>query len=176
MFTEEVTREGLTQFIAAARTCRNESTSTWGEHELQVCREACVQYMPLETCEGKIYALKKFSNLLTIAQFALSGNAPLDNMDIAIPKPPPPNFVPSQKCCSIQGFADRLRERYSEADSLAPADELMKCMTSALLSLKHPVFQADPALGRLTMQVHCVLEDACFLLQGSGLCSLSSAP
>ena len=42
MFTEEVTREGLTQFIAAARTCRNESTSTWGEHELQVCRDSDV--------------------------------------------------------------------------------------------------------------------------------------
>ena len=61
-----ITTDGLKQFVAAAKPLHLENG--WADFDLEVAREACLQWTPLETCEAKKKVLKKISNLLTVAR------------------------------------------------------------------------------------------------------------
>ena len=145
----DITTDGLKQFVAAAKPLHRENG--WADFDLEVARRACLQWTPLETCEAKKQILKKISSLLTVARFALQGSIDLERYELPVPKAPPADFHPCQDICTVKDLEQRLREHYSYAGSLAPAEELFKYMAKRGWTLQAQRWRwqqpaADPCL------------------------------
>lgn len=98
----DITTDGLKQFVAAAKPLHLENG--WADFDLEVAREACLQWMPLETCEAKKKVFKQFSSLLTVARFALQGSIDLEQYELPVPKAPLADFHPQLHFPHISGF------------------------------------------------------------------------
>ena len=160
----DITTDGLKQFVAAAKPLHLENG--WAGFDLEVAREACLQWTPLETCEAKKQILKKFSSLLTVARFALQGSIDLERYELPVPKAPPADFHPCQDICTVKDLEQRLREHYSYAGSLAPAEELFKYMAKSIDILDQPVFESNVEFHNLARHAQTILKEAYYVCKG----------
>lgn len=173
-------RDTMDRFLMAA----SKLDSSWPAGDCEVVREAVMQWLPLECCQGKIKALEIMQKVLTTTRFTLEAaleehhcpstvlkqellkyDWPLVRMP---PSPTSSGVAPVQRpCYCIQGFLDKFRRQYSYTASRRPAQELLKYMVSAVKILENDVFSVNEEMQNLSLSTKNALMDGTLLLQGA---------
>ena len=118
----------------------SELDRSWPSGECEVVREAVMQWLPLECCQGKMNVLQIMQKVLTTARFTLENRSEVMKDEILkfdwpeVRLPPRDHAVaPVQRVCLCgQSFLDKYRSQYSYTTSKQAAKELHKYMTLAI--------------------------------------------
>lgn len=171
-------RDTMDRFLMAA----SKLDSSWPAGDCEVVREAVMQWLPLECCQGKIKALEIMQKVLTTTRFTLEAaleehhcpstvlKQELLKYDWPLVRMPPTStgVAPVQRpCYCIQGFLDKFRRQYSYTASRRPAQELLKYMVSAVKILENDVFSVNEEMQNLSLSTKNALMDGTLLLQGA---------
>ena len=151
--------------------------SSWPSGECEVVREAVMQWLPLECCQGKMKVLQIMQKVLTTARFTLEDRSHSEVMKDEVLKfdwpevrlPPTDHGVaPVQRPCLCgQSFLDKYRSQYSYTASRGPAKQLHKYMVDAIEYLEKQVFNVNEEMEILSLSTKNILTDGMLLLQGA---------
>lgn len=167
-------RDTMDQFMMAA----SKLDSSWPAGDCEVVREAVMQWLPLECCQGRAKALEIMQKVLTTTRFNLEEHRchsevlkeevlKYDWPQVRLP-PTDHGVAPVQRpCYCAQSFLDKYRSQYSYTTSKRPAQELLKNMTSAVKILENEVFTVNEEMEILSLSTKNILVDGSLLLQGA---------
>ena len=167
-------RDTMDQFMMAA----SKLDSSWPAGECEVVREAVMQWLPLECCQGRTKALEIMQKVLTTTRFNLEEHRSHSEMlkeevlkydwpQVRLP-PTDHGVAPVQRpCYCAQSFLEKYHSQYSYTTSKRPAQELLKYMTSAVKILENEVFTVNEEMEILSLSTKNILVDGSLLLQGA---------